>query len=171
MYGIVVEPGKNSRIIIEKVNDLKLRELYRLTDCDCIAIGSIKFNLSKILGFKLNLVFDDEFLLRDGEKIINKLCSYLYGYTLHKECLCGKVAIVKSSEADDDFEPFTEEEAKKVKELLEKIALKADKEEYVLHKPGMIFYGAEQETSNLIYQIIGNHTLIDFEERLDENDE
>ena len=59
MYGIVVEPGKNSRVIIEKVSDLKLKELYRLTDCDSIAIGSIDTALLKKVEGKLGLVYDE----------------------------------------------------------------------------------------------------------------
>lgn len=154
MFGIVVKPGGNSKVIIKEVSDLKLNELYRLTDCDCIAIGSIETALLDKLGCKLGLVYDDEFLIRDGEKVINKLCSYLYGYDLHGECLCGKVAIVKFNEIGNDFIPFTMEEAYKFKKLLENIAVRADKKEYVLHQPYFEILGAEEAKSRHIFNML-----------------
>ena len=154
MFGIVVEPGKDSRVIIEEVSDLKLQELYRLTDCDCIAIGSIDTALLKKVEGKLGLVYDDEFLIRGGGTVINKLCSYLYGYEVHGECLCGKVAIVKCNEIGDDFIPFTMEEAEKFKRLLEDIAILADQKKYVLHQPYVEIIGAEEARSRQIFNML-----------------
>lgn len=154
MFGIVVEPGPKSKVVVEEVKDLKLQELYRLTDCDCIAVSRAHFNLKRILGFGVSLVYDDEFLIREREKVVNKLCSYLYGYALHEECLCGKVAVVKLNKVGDDFIPFTEEEAAKVKELLERIAVRADEEEYVLHQPYVEIIGDEEARGRDIFRML-----------------
>lgn len=154
MYGIVVKPGEVSEINIEQVENLKLKELYRLTDCDCIAVTSPQFDYSKDLGYRINMVYDDEFLINDKEKVINKLCSYLYGYALHRECLCGKVAIVKLNDIGDDFIPFNKEEADQVKKLLERIALWADKADYVLHQPIVRIIEAEEIKCKQIYDIL-----------------
>lgn len=171
MFGIVVEPGRKSKVIVEAVKDLKLQELYRLTDCDCIAVSRVHLNLKRVLGFGVSLVYDDEFLIRNRRRVINKLCSHLYGYALHEECLCGKVAVVKLNEVGDDFIPFTEAEAEKVKALLERIAVTADEEAYVLHQPYVEIIGDEEARSREIFRMLLGNIEMDPVERNDDDDQ
>lgn len=169
MYGIVVNPGEVSNVVIKQVEDLGLKELYRLTDCDCIAVARPQFDYSKDLGYRINMVYDDEFLINGKEKVINKLCSYLYGYALYGECLCGKVAIVKLNDNGDDFIPFSKEEADQVKKLLEKIASWADKEDYVLHQPIVRIIGSEESKCMQIFDILrGKNNVVNEKENLDD---
>lgn len=120
--------------------ELELCDMYSLCECSCISIAEPRVTINNC-GFEYELIFDEEFLLK-GEAVPNPVASYLYGYTMHKECLCGNVLLAKKALLEDEFcsTGFNKDEIKILLNMLGHIWEKTTDIDFIVHEPTIRFY-------------------------------
>lgn len=137
----VLENNTVTNIIqrIPHTGEIELKTMYKYCECDCIDIKDMDTpyldNMKNIVA-----IFDDEFLLKNGDIYANEIASVLYGYLKHGECLCGNVLLCKTTD-DGDCVPFEEQEADKLMELLNLLesTIQDSDIEFKVQQPRMYF--------------------------------
>ena len=104
--------------VMEQENALKLKTMYQWIGNGCRFIDIAESVISKKMGCRVLLIFDDEFLLTNTEPQANKIASLLFGYKLSRdECLCGNVIVAK--DVNGETMGFTDTEMKKLEKLID----------------------------------------------------
>lgn len=121
-YGkIIVLKNVNGETIVNVISlkkELNLEVMYKYANCDTIDIREIRL---KNIGFRVSLIFDDEFLLKESP-VPNKIASLLYGYASeHTDVICGDVIIAKDIETDDGLKSvgMKNDEVSKIMRVIE----------------------------------------------------
>ncbi len=116
-YVVLKNDGKVE--IKELEQKLELKTMYDWIGCDLIEIGQSVINDK--MDCNVQLIFDEEFLLKN-EPQVNKIASLLFGYgILHDEVLCGNVLIAKdilNEEGEQELGGFNEGEIKKLESII-----------------------------------------------------
>ena len=142
-YVIVLKTDEDGKTCIKIVpmskEQLELEDMYKLCECRCISIADPVVEISNI-KFDYEMIFDEEFLLKE-DVIANPLASYLYGYSAHKECLCGNVIIAKKVLIEDDMcsAGFSEKESLQILNVLGQIAFITSEMDFQVQEPCIRF--------------------------------
>lgn len=137
---IIMLKQTENEVLIEKqeVEKLDLDTMYSLIGCRYVDVKNIHpIALGSGLPSNMLLVFDDEFLIGHENPKSNKIASFLFGYLMHGQCLCGTVLLCKDGE--EDMEGFSDEEAYELVEKLNKLDKIADKIDFEVQEPKFEF--------------------------------
>lgn len=138
-YVVLKNDGKVE--IKELEQKLELKTMYDWIGCDLIEIGQSVINDK--MDCNVQLIFDEEFLLKN-EPQVNKIASLLFGYgILHDEVLCGNVLIAKdilNEEGEQELGGFNEGEIKKLESIIDIARNLASIMIFKVHEPKVEVY-------------------------------
>lgn len=138
-YVVLKNDGKVE--VKELEQKLELKTMYDWIGCDLIEIGQSVINDK--MDCNVQLIFDEEFLLKN-EPQVNKIASLLFGYgILHDEVLCGNVLIAKdvlNEEGEPELSGFNDGEIKKLESIIEIVRNIASIMIFKVHEPKVEVY-------------------------------
>lgn len=122
----------------EQERPLELETIYNWIGNGCRCIDITTSVISKKMGCEVLLIFDDEFLLNNTEPKANEIASLLFGYSVMRDdCLCGNVIVAKAN--GSETVGFTDEELKKLQNILNTCKKFAVVTQFVVQKPHFEF--------------------------------
>lgn len=138
---IIMLKQTENEVLIEKkeVENLDLDTMYSLIGCRYVDVKNIHpIALESGLPSNMLLVFDDEFLIRNDNPKANKIASFLFGYLMHGQSLCGNV-ILCQDDKKGNMTGFSDEEADDIIANLNYIDEFVSRIEFVVQEPKMGF--------------------------------
>lgn len=138
---IIMLKQTENEVLIEKkeVESLDLDTMYSLIGCRYVDVKNIHpIALGSGLPSNMLLVFDDEFLIGHDNPKANKIASFLFGYLMHGQSLCGNV-ILCQDDKEGNMTGFSDEESDDIIANLNYIDEFVSKIEFVVQEPTMEF--------------------------------
>ncbi len=138
---IIILKQTENEVLIEKkeVEKLDLDTMYSLIGCRYVDVKNIHpIALGSGLPSNMLLAFDDEFLVRNDNPKSNKIASFLFGYLMHGQSLCGNVILCQDDKRGN-MTGFSDEEADDIIANLNYIDEFVSRIEFVVQEPEMRF--------------------------------